>query len=156
MAITFDLDLAVDQQIEMLIKKAYEGQWYPDDKIDWELPITLPIGLESLEYRDMVSQLYYTEIYTVNLCQKMYQSMKNFQFGHFLATQLLDEMRHADIYKNYAAKVGGLVPIHPQMERMFNEVYAWDGHPLAQVLAINVFLEGEALNQQKKRIDTLP
>ena len=156
MGITFNLNLTKNEQIEALIKKAYDGQWYPEDRINWKQEIILPDGLELYDYRDMVSQLFYTEIYTVNLCQKMYQTMKHFQFGHFLATQILDEMRHADIYKTYAQKVGGLVPIHKKMKMLFNEVFNWEGHPLGQVLAINVLLEGEALNQQKKRIETLP
>ena len=62
MDITFNLDLSHDESVESLIKKASKAQWHSDDKINWDQEVILPSGLDTYDYRDMVSQLYYLSL----------------------------------------------------------------------------------------------
>lgn len=143
-------------QLEQLVNRAYEAQWSAEKRIDWAAATQLPEGLKVDDYADMISQLYYAEVLTIEVCSRLIQEVPDFQAKRFLCTQLADEARHAQAYKTYLDRFGGLRPVDPGLKATFDSGLAWRGNYCALVVALHVILEGEALHQQRKRIDTLP
>lgn len=142
--------------IELLIAKAEAQQWAIATALDWSLPVIVPPGVSPDDYIDMVSQLYHAEIVTIDLCARLIREVPDFQARRFLCTQLADEARHARAYALYIEKLGTLRPINGRLAAIFAKADEWSGSYCGLIVALNVLLEGEAINQQAKRIKTSP
>lgn len=152
---TPDLE-SYDCDIEALILKSHNQQWSVDTRIDWNLPIVIPEGMERSLYADMVSQLYYAEEAALQLCARLILELPELQAKMYVCAQAADEARHAQAYRMYAERLGGLAPITDDMRAIFETGLAWDGPAWGLVAAMNIVLEREALGQQKRRIRQLP
>ncbi|MBY0414833.1 MAG: ferritin-like domain-containing protein [Bdellovibrionales bacterium] len=146
--------------IETLINKAASSQWSIRD-ILWSAYSPVLAAIDSspaiAPLRDLISQAYYAELATIEVCSQLMQSDIGLQAKRFIATQITDEARHAEAYGNYLEKLGGPITIHPKMNEIFSSVIKDNELPdLAKVIAINILLEGEALNQQGKRGKAIP
>ena len=149
-------DEVIDPRLESLINKAFKNQWSIDTAIDWSLEPIIPEGIERAMYIDMVSQLYYSEEATIALLGRMLQELPSLQAKRYLCTQAADESRHAQAYRAYLERLGDIAPINEGLRAIFEAGLTWSGEPCAMIVALNVVLEGEALKQQHKRIETLP
>ncbi len=142
--------------IETLVSKAGLNQWDLKD-IPWEAESPVLKAPNTGPLRDLISQAYYAELATIEVCSQLMQSDIGLQSKRFIATQIADEARHAQAYHDYLEKIGGLVPIHPKMNEIFHSVIKAENLPdLCKVVAVNILLEGEALNQQGKRSKVIP
>lgn len=144
------------KQIENLIKKSDEGQWSLENDIDWNQEVVYPENVSHSDYIDMISQLYYGEILTIQVLSRMIEKLPDYQAKKFLAGQLYEEIRHADAYLKYINKIGKLIPVNKQLESVFMEAINWQGSAYGLVVALNILFEGEALTQQQFRAQTLP
>ena len=145
-----------DPDIEALILKSHDQQWAVHTRIDWTQSIVIPNGLARSVYADMVSQLYYAEEAALQLCARLIRELPELQAKMYVCAQAADEARHAQAYRMYAERLGGLAPITEDMKAIFEAGLAWDGPVWGLVAAMNVVLEREALGQQKRRIKQLP
>lgn len=145
-----------DPELEKLIHRSSNNQWATDTAIDWSQEIVLPEGLLSETYVDMVSQLYYAEEASIQLCARLIREIPEFQAKRYLCAQIADEARHAQAYKAYADRLGGLAPMTEDIKGIFSEGLVWEGPTWGLVAAMNIVLEHEALAQQKRRIKQLP
>jgi len=146
-------------RLEKLIENAYSAQWALDSSdsgIPWDQEPTLPQDIAVEDYIDMISQLYYAEHFTIQICSKLVSTLKDFQAVRFLCTQMADESRHARAYVKYIELFGKVAPVNEQLKEIFEEALSWNGSPYALIVGQNIVLEGEALAQQKKRIESLP
>jgi hypothetical protein len=145
-----------DARLEALINKAFKNQWAIDSEIDWKLDPVLPTGIDRTMYIDMVSQLYYSEEATIALLGRMLRDVPDLQAKRYLCTQAADESRHAQAYRAYLERLGDIAPINEGLKAIFDAGLSWSGEPCGMIVALNICLEGEALKQQHKRIETLP
>jgi 1,2-phenylacetyl-CoA epoxidase catalytic subunit len=145
-----------DRELEELILKSHNGQWSVDTRIDWSQAPVVPEGMSSALYADMVSQLYYAEEAALQLCARLIRELPELQAKLYVCAQAADEARHAQAYRMYAERLGGLAPITADMKAIFEDGLAWDGPAWGLVAAMNIVLEREALAQQKRRIKQLP
>ena len=59
--------------------------------------------------------------------------------------QIIDERRHAGVYRAYLEDIGPLQPIDPMLEAAYETALSWDGDDGAMLAAFTIILEGEAL-----------
>ena len=143
-------------RLEKLICKAQNQQWAADTGVNWNQTPVIPDGVGVDVYLDMMSQLYHAEIYVVEFCARLVTMVPDLQAKRFLATQMHDEARHVQAYARYIQLFGDILPINEKLRSLFDGALAWQGSYLGWIVAVNVLLEGEALNQQNMRIRTLP
>jgi hypothetical protein len=144
------------KRLETLIRKAQNQQWAADTGVNWNQQPVIPNGVSVDVYLDMMSQLYHAEIYVVEFCSRLVPLVPDLQAKRFLATQIHDEARHVQAYAQYIQLFGDILPMNEKLRMLFDGALAWEGSYLGWIVAINVLLEGEALNQQNMRIRTLP
>lgn len=143
------------EKLSILINTAYKTQWSPEE-INWDQSVEVPKGITNKDYIDMVSQLYYAEQATIHIIGKLLYVVPDFQARQYLCTQSMEEARHAQVYSMYLEKLGGIAPINEKLKMVLEDGINWHGSFCGSIVALNVVMEGEALNQQNKRIDTLP
>lgn len=146
----------VSERLSKLIEIANSSQWSPDTAIDWKTEIVLPKEVDTGIYIDMVSQLYYAEEATINLLGRLIQFVPDLQAKQYLCTQAVEEARHLQVYHRYLEKLGDISPINDGLKILLDKGNNWNGSLFALILALNVLMEGEAINQQNLRIKTLP
>lgn len=144
------------KRLQGLIVDSFKEQWSPEDKIIWDQTVKLPDGIDKRTYVDMVSQLYYAEEATIHIIGSMLQQIPDFQARQYLCTQAIDEARHAEIYRRYLEILGDIAPINEGLKSVLSSGINLNHGYCGSVVALNVVMEGEAINQQKKRIQTLP
>jgi hypothetical protein len=143
------------QQLQQLIEKSEASSWSISE-INWAQTPIIPSGVSKSDYIDMISQLYHAELFTLNVCARLITEVPDFQARRFIYTQMNEEARHADAYATYIQMLGKINPINEKLESVFNKAFTWQGSYCGLIVALNVVMESEALNQQRKRIDTLP
>jgi ribonucleotide reductase beta subunit family protein with ferritin-like domain len=144
------------ERLESLINISFKEQWSPEEKIDWNLPIIIPKEIPEKIYIDMVSQLYYAEEATIYILGGLLQSVPDLQAKQYLCTQAIDESRHSKTYQKYLEKLGDIAPINENLKAIFSTDLNNQHGYLGTIIALNVIMEGEALNQQRKRTTSLP
>jgi hypothetical protein len=145
--------MITDTSLDRLTAKALASQWTPE-RIAWTTEPVLPERLPASIYVDMVSQLYYAELAALEVLERLHRELPDARA--FLATQIADEQRHAAVYRRYLERIGDLAPIDPGLAAIFEYSRGSQMPAFAQVVALNIVMEHEALAQQQKRIDTLP
>ena len=125
-------------------------------EIDWWTPVVTPNGVRTEVYVDMVSQLFWAEQVALDGLARMTAELPEPEVRAFLATQVVDEDRHAQVYRGYLERLGDMRPLDPGLGEVFDEATAWDGPAWGRVAALNVLMEHEALHQQHHRIANLP
>lgn len=144
-----------DPRLERLIAKATTAQW-SIDHIDWSPEPVLPAGLPHRIYVDMVSQLYHAELAALDVLARLDRELPEAQARRFVATQIADEQRHAAVYRRYLERLGDIAPVNTKLDAIFRFARDTALPAFALVVALNIVMEHEALQQQQKRIDTLP
>ncbi|MEO8701889.1 MAG: ferritin-like domain-containing protein [Kofleriaceae bacterium] len=142
-------------RLERLIAKATAAPWSMNT-IAWATEPVLPAALPERIYVDMVSQLYHSELAALELLDRLVVELPEDQARRFLATQIADEHRHAAVYRRYLERLGELAPIDPGLAAIFAFARQAQLPAFAGVVALNIVMEHEALEQQQKRIDSLP
>ncbi len=143
------------QQLQQLIEKSEKSNWSISE-FNWQQTPLIPAGIAKSDYIDMISQLYHAELYTVKLCSRLLAEVPDFQALRFITAQMNEEARHADAYATYLKMLGEIHPINQKLEAVFHQAFEWQGSYCGLIVALNVVMESEALNQQRKRIETLP
>lgn len=132
--------------MESLIVKQIEGQWQPDEAIDWDVKVVRPRWMRRRTYAKLVSQFYHGEIATQQLCRRLIEQLDDGEASTFLRYQLKDELRHDAVYARYLARVGDILPADDVLAEALEGSLAWCGSPLGLIVAFHVVFEGGALN----------
>ena len=143
------------QQLQQLIEKSEASSWSLSE-INWEQTPVIPTSVSKSDYIDMISQLYHAELFTLKVCARLITEIPDFQAIRFICAQMNEEARHADAYATYIQMLGEMNPINKKLASVFHKAFAWQGSYCGLIVALNVVMESEALNQQRKRIETLP
>lgn len=142
-------------QLQQLIEKSGLSNWSISE-FDWDQTPIVPNDVTITDYVDMISQLYHAELFTLKICARLITKIPDFQALRFICTQMNDEARHADVYAKYIQLLGEIAPVNERLADIFSKTLAWTGSYCGLIVALNVVMESEALNQQRKRIETLP
>lgn len=142
-------------RIADLADKAARGQWRLDD-LDWGAHAMCPGDLTPAQYSAMVSQLYWAERFAIALIDRLIEEVPDPEAKAFLATQLADELRHAEAYRRYAERFAPLADNVPSLAAIYDRILGWRGTFCLPIVALHVVFEAEALAQQRKRIEHLP
>ncbi|MEO8965597.1 MAG: ferritin-like domain-containing protein [Gammaproteobacteria bacterium] len=143
------------QPLQQLIEKSEKLGWSISE-INWDQIPIVPMGVTQPDYIDMISQLYHAELFTLKICARLITEVPDFQAIRFICAQMNEEARHAQAYATYIAMLGKMNPINEKLATVFSKALTWQGSYCGLIVALNVVMESEALNQQRKRIETLP
>jgi hypothetical protein len=134
-----------DATLSALVAKAERGQWNAADVLGGREKITLPVWLPGKFYAAVVSQFYHGELATIRMCRKLLPSLTDPAARRLVELQIIDERRHAGVYRAYLEDIGPLQPIDPMLEAAYETALSWDGDDGAMLAAFTIILEGEAL-----------
>ena len=134
-----------DARIEALSRNAVNRQWSLETAIDWRQHVVRPWWLPARTYVAMVSQLYYAEIATMQMCERLLGELPEPEAKAFLRTQIVDETRHIAAYRAYLELLGDIAPINEAVAIALEGGLEWSGSYLGAVTGFNVVLEGEAV-----------
>ena len=154
-----DLDrnsITGDARIEALSRNAMNNQWSVEATIDWRQPIIRPWWLPAKIYVGMVSQLYYAEIATKQMCERLLVELPEPEAKGFLRTQIVDESCHIEAYRTYLERLGDIALLDEAVSTALEGGLEWPGSYHGAVVAFNVVLEGEAVRLQQELGDLFP
>lgn len=120
-----------------------------DTAIDWDLPVAKPRWMPAHAYSTAISQLYYGELATIEMCRRLTGGLDDTAACGFLATQIADERRHVGYYEKYLARIGDIGAIEEGVEMAYQGALAWRGSYHGAIVAFHVILEGEGLRIQR-------
>ena len=118
------------------------------ESIDWTQSITPPRWMPHRAYVTAISQLYHGELATLAMCRDLREMAKRPADLAALETQIADEKRHIEIYRNYLDRLGDIAPPEPALEAALDGRYLWRGSHLGTIVAVHLLLEGEGLRVQ--------
>lgn len=145
-----------DQRLIRLAHSAEAAQWEPETAIDWSLPVVRPPILSAKFFSAMVSQLFYGEIATQEVCRHLLEQLPDPMARRYLRTQLDDEARHARVYDRYLARLGHKAAMDDALMVALEGGLAWRGSYHGLIVAYQVVLESEALEIQQLLAERLP
>ncbi len=146
----------LQERLAVLADKGVRAQRHGRGDIDWDKGPALPIWAPKALCAGAISQFYFGELATAELCRRLKGRLGSDAADHCLDVQIADEERHARLYAGYLEGIGGIGTPDPAVSRGLAGVLAWTGAPQAQILAYHVILEGEALALQRNVGDWLP
>ncbi len=135
-------------RIAALAEKGQSAQHQTASDFDWDRPAGIPVWLPNRVAASAISQFYHGEIATARMCRQIFSDLASHDAEKFVETQIDDELRHADIYDRYLAKLGGVREPARHISQAYHRALTWTGAPQAQILAFHVVLEGEAVRLQ--------
>lgn len=146
---TFDNNFAVrDQDMRNLYEKAKRDQWNASTDIRWDKDFDpekgiLPEGLidiygtkywERLNRKEQlelnrhfsawrISQLMYGEQFAMLVCSQLVNILPTLDSKFFMATQVVDEARHAEVLSRYVLeKLGVAYPLTSSLKNLFDQI----------------------------------
>ncbi len=162
-----------DHDMRNLYEKAKRDQWNASRDIDWSQDIDpeqgiLPDGLidiygtpywERLSPAQKnqlnrhfsawrISQLMYGEEFALMVCSQIANIVPGIDAKFFMATQVVDEARHAEVLARYAhEKIGVVYPLTSSLKHLFDQILAMPQWYLktvgtqlvAETLAVSLF-----------------
>lgn len=136
---------ATHVRLRRLAANARDGQWSAAEAIDWRPAPKLPFWMTREQVRAAVSQLYHGEVATSRMCRALHDAIEPGPARDCLALQFEDETRHAAVYARYLARLGGIAPLDPTLDRALEAARSGPFGPLGAILAFNLVLESEVL-----------
>lgn len=132
-------------------------QWSIDE-IDWRVPVVVPAWFPRQTYIAAISQLYHGELATAKACGRLVDSWVDIDPDRraCLEIQIRDEIRHAEVYRTYLARLGDIASPDAAVAALLEGGGGWRDPDLGIMLAYHVLLEGEALHIQHGFATWLP
>ena len=148
---------APSHRLATLIANGHDRQWSANE-VDWRESVFVPSWFPRKTYIAAISQLYHGELATAEACRRLLATPLGIdtEIRACLEIQIRDEIRHAEVYRAYLARLGDIVPSEPVVAAMLERGYGWREPILGTVLSYHVMLEGEALNIQQGLATWLP
>lgn len=130
-------------------------------KSSFHAPPRVPFWIGRSAVVSSASQLLHGEDLTARLCSHLAPRLELAEAQDCLWRQEEDEREHGRLYALYLGKLNARKPSEraarlPIMDLIERALLTWRGAPQAQVLGINLLLEGEALALQQSAGNWLP
>jgi hypothetical protein len=132
-------------RLHRLTEKGLRAADITDDGIDWDIGIKKPAWLRMQYVRTAVSQLYFGELATITMCERLLRELDDDNAIRFVRTQIADEQRHVRYYERYLARAGGIEEICEGVAMAYDGALAWRGSYHGAIVAFHIVLEGEGL-----------
>lgn len=116
-----------------------------DREIDWDATPAAPAWMPVRSYATAISQLYYGELATIAMAERLTVDIDDDAAKAFIQTQIADERRHAAYYQRYLSRLGEIGEIEKGIAMAYDGALAWRGSYHGTVIAFHVVLEGEGL-----------
>jgi hypothetical protein len=142
--------------LDDLLAKTAADQWSAEEAIDWERKIIAPFWFRRRTYIRVVSQFYHGEVMVRGMLEDLIPRMEDMSHRRFLAMQMEEERRHAQIFKTYIERLGEVAPVEDALGRALEESLAWKGAPLGLIAAFHVVFEGGAVGLIEKLMARFP
>ena len=139
-----------------LAANARAGQWSAEQAIDWHQSARRPFWMTETQVRAAVSQLYHGEQATSRLCRRLIGELADPAALGCLELQLADEQRHAEVYRRYLDRLGGIAPMDENLARTLDAALEGPAGTLGAMIAFHVVVEGEVLRVQDALARLLP
>ena len=120
-----------------------------DDGIDWDRPLLKPRWMTARMYGSAISQLYYGERATIEMCERLMADIGDRSVRGFIDTQIADEKRHLAYYERYLGRLGEFGDIKEGVAMAYDGALSWRGSHHGAIVAFHVILEGEGLAIQQ-------
>ena len=143
-------------QLDRLTDKGLGAAAITDDGIDWDTGVKKPAWLRMQYVRTAISQLYYGELATITMCERLLRELDDENAIRFVKTQVADEQRHAGYYERYLARAGGIEEICDGVAMAYEGALGWRGSYHGAIVAFHIVLEGEGLRLQQLYGDWFP
>ena len=119
-----------------------------DAAIDWSLPIKPPAWMTRRAYITAISQLYYGELATTEMCRRLLDALDEPAATAFIRTQIADEERHIGFYERYLRRAGAIGDIDEGVAMAYDAALSWPGSYHGSIVAFHIVMEGEGLRLQ--------
>ena len=131
-------------RIEALTTKAVRAAWSPRTDIDWWgcAPV-VPDTMSRTRYVALVSQLFHVEKAALAMATATRARLGEPAAQAFIATQIDDHDRAAQVYRGYLERLGDVAPVDPGLGAVLSAMRAWDGPAWGAIAAHSVVLEQE-------------
>ena len=116
--------------------------------IDWDTPIKPPAWMTRRAYITAISQLYYGELATTEMCRRLLATLDDPAATAFIRTQIADEERHTAFYERYLRRAGAIGDIEEGVAMAYRGALAWHGSHHGSIVAFHLVMEGEGLRLQ--------
>ena len=117
-------------------------------EIDWGIPVKPPSWMTRRAYITAISQLYYGELATTEMCRRLVTTLTDPAAAAFIRTQIADEERHAGFYERYLHRAGAIGDIEEGVAMAYQGALAWRGPHHGSIVAFHLVMEGEGLRLQ--------
>lgn len=147
------------ERLARLAANARAGQWSAVEDIDWRRRPRLPLWITRDQARAAISQLHYGEVATSRVCLALLRGVPAGPARRCLEYQIEDELRHAEVFKRYLERLGGLAPMDRTLGWALDAASqgpAGSAGPLGTMVAYHVVVEGEVLRVQDSLARLLP
>lgn len=143
--------------IEALTAQAQTDTWSARSDLDWwgTAPV-VPDGVAAADYIDTISQLFHAEKAALALATELAQRVTEPAAQRFLATQIVDEDRHAQVHRMYLERLGDVAPLDPALADVLAAARGWSGAPWVQLAALDLMLPLEVMPPLRRRINAWP
>ena len=144
------------ERLARLAANARAGQWSAVDDIEWHRAPSLPLWITRDQACTAISQLYYGEIATSRMCLALLNEFEPGPARQCLGLQIEDESRHAEVYRRYLERLGGIAPMDGTLASALDAATEGPVGTLSTIVAFHVVVEGELLRVQDSLTRLLP
>ncbi len=146
----------VAERLRRLAENGTADQWCVDRDIDWSRRERLPLWISRRHAAIAISQLYHGEMATVRLCRRLLGQVEEPLLRRCLTLQIGDEARHAEAYRRYLERLGGVMPVEPALARALDLAGRGTLGTAGTVMAYHIVAEGEVLRLQERLAGFFP
>ncbi|MDJ0609281.1 MAG: ferritin-like domain-containing protein [Kiloniellales bacterium] len=146
----------VAERLRRLAENGTADQWCVDRDIDWSRRERLPLWISRRHAAIAISQLYHGEMATVRLCRRLLGEVEEPLLRRCLTLQIGDEARHAEAYRRYLERLGGVMPVEPALARALDLAGRGTLGTAGTVMAYHIVAEGEVLRLQERLAGFFP
>jgi len=146
------------EKVDRLYRNAKRDQWNLDDRRDRYFATTAEeMGLTPEQLgasMRLLSSFYYGERGAKVISSQLVGMVPDLEASKFLATQVVDEARHVEVFEAILAKVGGISPMNPLLNALLTDLGRC-AHREEKLIGMNMLVEGLALGAFKTMCRTL-
>ncbi len=156
------------QELESLYETAKKNQWNASTAIDWSRPVgkegpvlNVHMAFQGTDFFEplteeekkevevrvsawRLSQFLHGEQGSLLVCGQLVNSVPELDAKLYVATQVVDEGRHVEVFERYVKKLHKIYPVDPLLKALVDEILASELWEL-KLLGMQMLIEGLAI-----------